>query len=269
MSIPSPIYLESNIRIAYQLNFSLSCFSRVPLPESTQWLKTLQAVTESDSVRILEYRSANATTHQFLLSAIPKVAPPNATRSIKGRLQYLLRQSAPKIFKRNYRIESVGETNNRTLQEYVGKQPERHKMADPDVQARLDHFQYFDEAVDLSTIRFSAHGQFLYNLHFVFENRERLNDLRPESLETTRNMILAGLKKRDCRVSRIGLAPNHVHVLAACALEQSPLELGLSLMNNLAYGHGMKPVLDYSFYAGTFGNYDRDAIRRAILRDSS
>ena len=65
-------------------------------------------------------------------------------------------------------------------------------------------------------------------------------------------------------MARIGLASNHVHLLLGCALEDDPLSVAVGLMNNVAYAHGMTPVLQYSFYAGTFGNYDRDAIRRSL-----
>ncbi len=35
-------------------------------------------------------------------------------------------------------------------------------------------------------------------------------------------------------------------------------------MNNIAYAHGMKPLLYHSYYVGTFGTYDLDAIRRSL-----
>jgi hypothetical protein len=35
-------------------------------------------------------------------------------------------------------------------------------------------------------------------------------------------------------------------------------------MNNLAYVQGMKPMFRFSYYVGTFGPYDRGAIRRGL-----
>ena len=40
--------------------------------------------------------------------------------------------------------------------------------------------------------------------------------------------------------------------------------VALAYMNNLAYAHGMQPLFYHSYYAGTFGTYDLDAIRRLL-----
>ncbi len=264
MSDVKPIYTADNIRIAYQLNYSLTLFSLSRLPEPSQWLEALRLATEADKVRILEYRTLDETTHQFLLSTQPDVTPAKVMWSVKGRWQYLVRASIPKAFRRNYRLESVGEANNATLQQYVAKQAERHRLIDPRIQARLESAQFLDRDVELSKIRTSSHGQYLFNLHLVMENREHLCDVRESSLLTTREMILRAMRKRNCQVARIGLVANHFHVLAGCCLEASPLETALSLMNNLAFAHAMTPILDDSFYVRTFGNFDRDAIRRCL-----
>jgi hypothetical protein len=59
------------------------------------------------------------------------------------------------------------------------------------------------------------------------------------------------------------LLPDHPHATLACGFEQSPEEVALGYMNNLAFAHGMKPLFCGSFYVGTFGQYDMGAIRRA------
>ena len=35
-------------------------------------------------------------------------------------------------------------------------------------------------------------------------------------------------------------------------------------MNNIAYAQGMTPLFSHSYYVGTFGEYDLNAIRRAL-----
>ncbi len=57
------------------------------------------------------------------------------------------------------------------------------------------------------------------------------------------------------------LVANHLHVLLGCDVADAPRDVALSLMNNLAYAHGMKRVYESSFYVGTFGPYDHGAIR--------
>ena len=165
-------------------------------------------------------------THQFLVSIQPHVIPSAIIKSVKGRLQHAIRDELPQAFKRNYRLESVGETNNETLQRYVGRQAERHAMADDRVQRLIESLQYFDNAVDLADLQYSAHGQYIVNLHLVFENRERLSDIREDALRRTRDMIIRASQEQGHRLARIGLASNHVHMLLGCGLEQARLPWG-------------------------------------------
>ena len=47
-----------------------------------------------------------------------------------------------------------------------------------------------------------------------------------------------------------------------------PRDAALSLLNNLAFAHQMKPVYEHSFYIGTFGAYDHHAIRHRLTDDA-
>jgi REP element-mobilizing transposase RayT len=259
-----PIYLKNELRLAYQLNWSLSVFTSRQIPESPRWLEQLGTVTEADGVRILEYRNTTETTHQFLLSTQPSVVPWAIARSVKGRLQYLLRDTGPRVFRRNYWLQSVGQANCETLQHYVGRQALRHAMADAAVQQMLESLQYHDASVDLETPQSGPHGRYLVNYHFVFENRERLSDIREDVLKRTRNMIVRAAAKHNHRLARVGLTSNHFHVLLGCGLSEDPLSIGASYLNNIAYAQGMQRMLDPSFFVGTFGPYDRNAIRRCL-----
>lgn len=98
MSALQPIYTPANCRAAYQLNWSLSLFAGMPLPDQSLWLPDLAATTEADHVRLLECHQATDRVVQFFVSTTPEVAPRGAIRSIKGRLQYLLREKFPKPF---------------------------------------------------------------------------------------------------------------------------------------------------------------------------
>ena len=80
-----PSYTADNIRIAYQLNDSLTLFSNARLPEASQWLEALRLATAGDKNRILEYRTLGETTHQHLLSTQPDVAPAKLMWSVKAR----------------------------------------------------------------------------------------------------------------------------------------------------------------------------------------
>ena len=49
-----------------------------------------------------------------------------------------------------------------------------------------------------------------------------------------------------------------------CGLTESPPEVALGYLNNVAYAQGMKRVYQFGLYVGTVGEYDLDAIRRQV-----
>jgi REP element-mobilizing transposase RayT len=259
-----PIYTLANTTPAYQLNWSVSLFGRAALPPSAGWLEQLRRDTERDGVRILEFRGLQANVGQFFVSTRPTSSPSDIVRSVKGRLQYLLRVDCPRAFRRNYFIGSVGEANSEALDRYVAGQPAKHPMADPGVQARMEALQFHDPAIDLAEANTGNYGQFAYGLQVVVENAGGWSEVRESVLAESRSMIVRASAKKAWRLSRIGLVSNHLHILLGAGVTESPAEVALSLMNNLAYGQGMKPVFRFSYYVGTFGPYDRDAVRRGV-----
>jgi REP element-mobilizing transposase RayT len=234
----------------------------VPTPAS--WLPSLQEVVEPDGVRLLEHRIARENVSQFLVSTQPSVAPASCIRSIKGRLQYLVRDVVPKAFRRNYRICSLGEGNQAAIEQYVTVQMQHHPMADPRVEAILAPHQFVDPKLNLAIPRRSGHGEFVYNLHLVVVHQERFTEIREEYIRRTSDMLKGVALKKKHLLSRIGLVADHMHWTLGCNIDESPLEVGLSYLNNLAFAHGMRPVYQFGFYAGTFGSYDMGAVRRKL-----
>jgi len=264
MAVLEPIYTAENCKPAYQLFWSLALFWHAPAPDAAAWLTTLKEAVEPDGVRILEHHQRSPKVSQFLLSNKCTVTPAQVMRSVKGRLQYLVRRDQPKAFQRNYSLKSVGEVRRQAIEKYVRSQLNHHAMADEKVQQALAAFQVPGTGVDLGQVRRSSHGEFIYNLHAVFVHDGRWHEIRPEVLESIRGMILrAGAKKRYS-LSTIGLLSDHIHMTLGCSLTESPLEVALGYLNNLAYVQGMKRVYQYGFYVGTFGEYDLGAIRKYI-----
>lgn len=94
------------------------------------------------------------------------------------------------------------------------------------------------------------------------ESAESWHEVRETQLRRVRDVIVRACDKKEWRLSRIGLLSNHVHVLLDAGVTESPQSVALSLMNNVAYVYNMKPILKSSCYtAGTFGSYDRGAMR--------
>jgi hypothetical protein len=98
----------------------------------------------------------------------------------------------------------------------------------------------------------------------VVENEGGWNEIRENVLVDSRAMIIRAAAKKHWRLSRIGMLSNHIHILLGAHVTESPAEIAISLMNNLAYVQGMKPAFRFSYYVGTFGPYDRGAIRRRL-----
>jgi len=257
-----PIYTPANCNPAYQLNWSLSLFWRLHNDKlGTEWLPSLKMATEKDGVRILEYRNVGSQVSQFLLSTKPATAPQAAIRSVKGRLQYLIRDIYPKAFQRNYSLHSIGSAKREVIEGYVSTQLGHHKMADRNVQERLAQYQIKNLDVDLSQPVRSSHGLYVYNLHLVLVNSGRWVEIRDDILSKVRNMIINISKKNRYRLSAAGIFPDHIHLTLGSSIGDSPEVVALSFLNNLAYAQGMRPIYQAGYYAGTFGEYDLGAVR--------
>ena len=106
-------------------------------------------------------------------------------------------------------------------------------------------------------------------LQVVFESESGWHDVRPSVLTAYRQAIVTSCRKHGWLLSRIGLLSNHVHVLVGPSIEDSPMDVALALMNNMSFTQGMKPLFRTSFYVGTFGEYDRGAIRHGLAEATS
>ena len=255
-----PVYTDINTNFAYQLNWSLSLFGKSSLPSKEIWLNALSIATEADGVRVLSAVNRSDKVVQILVSTKPKSSPSDIVRSVKARLQYLLRDQVPSAFRRNYHIASVGDAKTSVLDQYVASQADKHPMADPHVQSRIVGMQYYDASIDLSKPMLGTYGMYLNSMQIVLENAESWHEVSEDRQNRVRKMVISAASKKNWRLSRIGLLSNHIHILLGACVTESPQSVALSLMNNIAYVYEMKPILKHSYYAGTFGSYDRGAI---------
>ncbi len=259
-----PIYTVKNCISSYKLYWTLAIFWRDTSITAEHWLENLKLLTEKDGVRILEYRLKKETTSQFLISACPELSPSEIIRSIKGRLQHIIRAKAPKAFRGNYSVKSVGSAKLNVVKRYLDSQLDHHRIADAKVQIKFDKYQVDNQNVDLKVPRYSTHGEFIYNLHLVLVHEERWREIRDDRLTKSLNMIQRTAQKKGHFLSKARLLPDHIHVMLGCYITESPMDVALGYMNNISYGHEMKPIFQYSFYVGTIGEYDLGAIRQAL-----
>jgi REP element-mobilizing transposase RayT len=264
--MPEAIYTAASCKAAYKLNWSLAVFWNASPPPAASWLDALGKTTEPDGVRLLEHRLVKGNISQFLVSTRPQTTPSDIARSVKGHLQYLVRTALPKPFRRNYGLRSVGDAGAEVVEGYVGRQTEHHPMADARVQRQFNEL-HIDGSADLTLPRVGGHAQFLYNLHVVLVHCDRGKEVRAPLLGRRRERVLAIAAKKGHLLSRGQLLTDHLHLTLGCALTESPQQVALGYMNNLAYAEGMKPLFEFSYYVGTFGEYDLDAVRRGVRQD--
>lgn len=255
-----PIYTPHNTNPAYQLNWGLTIFWReTPIGEEN-WLPDLQEATEPDGVKVIKHRTTTEGASQYFISTKPHVSPSEMVRSVKGRLQHLIRERLPKAFRRNYSLRGVGSATRKAVEEYVAAQLGHHRMADPKVQQRLTAFQRTDPRVDLAKPSFSSHGEYWYNLHVVMVNDERWMEVRHDVLHKLSDMVQRVALKHDYRLSRVGLLADHLHLTMGCPIDRSPEDVALGYLNNCAFACGMRPAFEFGYYVGTIGEYDRGAV---------
>lgn len=260
MSRPAAIYTRENTRPAFQLNWSISLFWRSLSIPSEIWLDPLKEITESDGVRVLEHRQSQPDISQFLASSRPDVAPADIIRSIKGRLQHLVRDQLPRAFQRNYWLTSIGSTTADCVGQYIASQLERHVLADPRVSERFERYQIHVPGVDLGRMRSSNYGRFCCSLHLVLEYEHGLYECDDEALWHVRKMVIESSEKKGWLLSRAGIVANHLHIAVGCGTTNCPADVALSYLNNLAYLYQMQPQFRFGYYAGTIGKYDLGAI---------
>src|SRR5262249_53270963 len=138
---PAPIYTPENCAPAYQLRWSVVLFGRAPLPAPDAWRSGLARALEPDGIRLLECESRGANVCTLLVSTKPNVAPSRIVKHVKGRLQHLLRDDHPRLFRRNFSIVSIGEAKRAAVEEYVASQLGHHPAADPRVRQELAGLQ--------------------------------------------------------------------------------------------------------------------------------
>ncbi|MBP88069.1 MAG: hypothetical protein CMJ64_15315 [Planctomycetaceae bacterium] len=267
--MPDPIYTPKTCREpAYQLDWSYSVFWH-QTPTDFSWLEELKQLNEKDGIRILQHEFQEPKVSQFLISTRPQVAPLIIAQRVKGRLQRLVRDTIPNAFQRNYGLRSIGSTRREKLDHYLASQLNHHPMADERVNERLKRYQIHHPHLDLSNPRQTSHAQYWYNLHIVLVNDGRYMEIRDELLQGLQKMIVNAANAKGHWLSRAAIVSDHIHLTLGCKLEESPEEVVLSYMNNLAHACGMKAVFRDGYYVGTFSEYDFWVIPRPSAESSA
>ena len=202
---------------------------------------------------------------QVLVAADPAVSPAFAFHRLKGRLTHALRTGAPHPpiqFRRNVGFRTLGENTRSVVDAYIGKQAGKSDYVDPRFKQYLGRFTVENGGELLAQPVTSGHGRYWYNLHLVIVVQDRRFPMtRGETFRTVRSTCFQIAAKKGHRLASISVMPDHVHLSLCGAIEDSPMDIGLAYLNNLAYVLGQNRCWSEEFYVGTFSEYDLAAIR--------
>jgi len=216
-----PIYNEENPAFAYQLRWGITLNWAVPVEESI-WLDSVSSLLESDQIRILSWRWLTKLSIQFVISTQPNTKPEFIIQRLKGRIQYAVRKIAPKAFRSNYALRSFGTQERRIVEAYVAAQSRHHTMATETSQQIFENLRYVDGKIDLSIMQKTTHGVYWYNLHMVIVNTERWRDINEDRLQRVKRVVLRCGDQKRCRISRLSILADHLHLAVGCSIEYSP-----------------------------------------------
>lgn len=262
---PAPLYDPARVAPAFALRYSWSawCADHRPFPPQTPGLiAALVPAWEADGLRVLETHLKKDLV-QILFSTTPIIAPIFIGARAKGRLDHAFRQaSLPVSFSRKLAVRSIGANSRDAVQHYVSQQVAKENYCDPRWAALLQELLIENPKVNLSQPRESARGRYWNCLHIVLVTEERQPIEDAATLRTIRDACLKIAAKKDCMISRLAVLPDHLHLALSAPPEMSPAEVVGAFQNNLAFVLGQRRVWRDTYYAGTLGDYDMQAVRR-------
>jgi REP element-mobilizing transposase RayT len=261
---PEPLYRPEHLRAAYQLRYGWSGWPSPP-PFSSNLLASvlsdLAPAWEKDGLRLLEASPA-AEQLQLTLSTTPQVSPVMLAGRVKGRIQHhCRRRGTPIHFSRKLAIRSLGDATRAQVEAYVRNQVPKAALADEQFRKLLTAFTVVPPQVDLSQPTESRSGRYWYDLHLVLVVSGRYRIGEATTLAKIRDTVFRICAKNGYAASTVAVLPDHLHLAVRGAIRQSPEEIALSFLNNLAYVLGQRPWWEAGYYAGTFGEYGMAAVR--------
>jgi REP element-mobilizing transposase RayT len=216
---------------------------------------------ERDGFRLLETRfSPECVLATF--SVKPTVAPSLFTARVKGRLQHVLAKAHLNVvFSRKLAMRSICENHREDVEAYILNQISGESWADPRIMHVLMPFTVANPGVHLSSPTETTSGRYWYNLHLVLVTEDRWRTAETSWLARIRDQSFRTAEKKGYGISRLSVMPDHLHVALRGNIEHSPEQIALAFQNNLAYSLGKTRVWRDTYYVGTFGEYDMNAVR--------
>jgi REP element-mobilizing transposase RayT len=263
--LPEPLYRSADLHPAYQLRYGWTGWSsKSPFASSfiSRILPDIAPEWDRDGLRVLE-ASLTPQQLQLTLSTTPQVAPVTMASRVKGRIQHHCRRAGTPIdFSRKLAVRSLGDPTRAQVEAYIRNQVPNEALADEQFRERLTLFTVVNPQVNLSEPTVSNSGRYWYNLHLVFVASGRYRLGEQATLAKIRDTALRICIKKGYAASTLAVLPDHLHLAVRGAVAQSPEEIALSFLNNLAHVLDQRRWWEPGYYAGTFGEYGMAAVRR-------
>ena len=263
---PQPLYRALDQQPAYGLRHTWCGWSTagdLRALADEDWI-ALKTAWEKDHFHLLE-RTIDGNKIMLTFGIHPVVSPVFLAKHAKGRLEHAFRETGNCVtFSRKVAVRSVGENITDEVQAYIAAQVRNEEFLDPRFAEYLEQFTVVDPSVDLSLPTESRSGQYWYNLHLVLVTDGRTRFVDEPGLKAIRDGSFRIAAKKGYRIAAVSVMPDHVHLALRGAIEHSPEEIALSFQNNLAHMLRQGAVWRPGYYVGTFGEYNMNAIRRAV-----
>jgi REP element-mobilizing transposase RayT len=262
---PRPIYTPKSVHPAHALRYDWTGWlaDNTPFPPDTRdVIRQAAPLWEADGLHLGELR-VNADRVQILFTASPKISPVLCTSRVKGRLQHALRQAgSPVTFTRKTSFRSLGDNVSPAVEGYLAKQVSKEQFVDPRFVKHMQEFIVQRDEIDLALPTETASGRYWYNIHLVLVIGGRMRMRDDQMMRTIRDSAIAIARRKGYGLKALSLMPDHLHVAFRGNIEQSPEEIALAFLNNLAYLVGRKRIWQDGYYVGTFSEYDMKIVRR-------
>jgi REP element-mobilizing transposase RayT len=263
---PPPIYTPENTRPVHKIRFDWTGW----LKPGEEFPKTLPKAIDScrhawqaDGLELIRWHTEDHRV-QCLFNSNIDTPPTLCSSRAKGRLQNELRKhGTPVKFSRRVGMRCLGDNTREIVARYLDKQVGKSDYVDPRFKDYLNQFTVADPEALLNSPQRTAHGEYWYNLHLVIVVQDRRNPMtRDETFKQVGQTCFKIARKHDHQIAELAIMPDHIHCSLRGNHEQSPQEIGLCFLNNLAYVLGYNRCWSEEFYVGTFSEYSVKAITR-------
>jgi REP element-mobilizing transposase RayT len=255
---PQPMYTPPLVTATYVLHYDctvwLSAGHDFPVCTSDA-VKNTANLWINDALFLEEFKIRKDKI-QILFRARPDVSPVVFASRIKGRLQHTLRTMGyPLKFSRKVSFRCLGDNISAAVVGYLKKQVRKEGFVDPSFAANMEKFTVVRDDVNLAEPCKTVRGRYWYNLHLVLVVEGRVQLGRMKSLEILRDGCLRIAKSKGYQLKSVSVMLEHIHIALRGIPEQSPQDIALAFMNNLAWIMGRNRIWQNGYYVGTFSEY--------------